>query len=269
MAYQHLTLHQEGFILTCTLSNPPAHTLNAAEVRELHRMLTTIENDPEIRVLIFTGGGEGVFIAHYEVEELAEMAETGHGLPDHMSRAMGELHAVHRLCLRLERLPAITIAALNGNVAGGGAEFALACDFRIMADGPYRFGMPQTTVGISPGAGGTQRLTRLIGVARTLDLVLLGTLLRPQQVLELGLVHRLYPEAEYKERLGIFARRLAERSPIALAAAKQAIQLGASLPLEQGLAYEQKAFTHTMRSQDAAKAMRAWLAGKPYVWTGR
>lgn len=269
MAYRHLGLHKEGHILTCTLSNPPTHTLNAEEVQELHQLVSEVEADPNIRVLIFTGGGEGVFIAHYEVAELAKMAETGRGLPDHMSRAMGELHAVHRLCLRLERLPAITIAALNGNAAGGGAEFALACDFRLMADGPYTFGLPQTNVGITPGAGGTQRLARLIGVARTLDLVLFGTMLRPQRVLELGLIHRLYPEAEFKEKLAIFASRLAERSPIALAAAKQAIQHGASLPLEQGLAYEQQAFTHTMRSQDAAKAMRAWLAGEPYTWTGR
>lgn len=269
MAYRHLTLQKSRHIVTCTLSNPPSHTLNAAVVRELHQMLSELETDASVRVLIFTGGGDGVFIAHYEVAELADMAETGNGLPDHMSSGQGELHAVHRLFLRFEQLPAITIAALNGNAAGGGAEFALACDFRLMADGPYFFGMPQTNVGITPGAGGTQRLARLIGVARTLDLVLLGTMLRPQRALELGLLHRLYTEAEFRERLAIFAARLAGRSPIALAAAKQAIHQGASLPMQQGLAYEQQAFTHTMRSQDAAKAMRAWLRGESYEWTGK
>lgn len=269
MAYKYLSLRKDGHIATCTLSNPPTHTLVAAEVRELLQLLNDIEADTNIRVLIFTGAGQGVFIAHYEVAELAEMAETGHGLPDHMSRGQGDLHVLHRLCLRLEQLPVITIAALNGNAAGVGAEFALACDFRLMADGPYLFGMPETNVGITPGAGGTQRLSRLIGVARTLDLVLLGTMLRPRRALEVGLVHRLYSEAEFAGKLALFANRLASRSPIALAAAKQAIHRGAYLSLEQGLAYEQQAFTHTMRSQDAAKAMRAWLRGETYEWTGR
>ena len=269
MAYKYLSLQRQGHIVTCTLSNPPTHTLVAAEVRELHQLVSEIETDPNVRVLIFTGGGEGIFIAHYEVAELAEMAETGHGLPDHMSHGKTDLHSIHRLCLRLEHLPIITIAALNGNAAGGGAEFALACDFRVMANGPYLFGVPQTNIGITPAAGGTQRLARLIGVARTLDLVLLGTMLKPKQVLELGLIHRLYDEDEFAEKLAVFANRLAERSPIALAAAKQAIHRGASLPMEQGLAYEQQAFTHTMRSKDAAKAMRAWLRGETYEWTGR
>jgi enoyl-CoA hydratase len=164
----------------------------------------------------------------------------------------------------------VTIAALNGNAAGGGCELSLACDFRLMADGPYRYGLPETGVGIIPGAGGTQRMARLLGTARALDLVLHGTLLTPAQALEVGLVHRVYPPSEFRAEVARFAENLAARAPIALAAAKRAIRAGAEQPrLEDGLAIEQEEFGRTMRSKDAAGAMRAWLEGKTYTWQGK
>lgn len=269
MSYQHLTVERMGHVLTCGMANPPSHTLTAAEVQELHRLLNEVEADPNIRVLVLTGAAEGVFIAHYDVAELADTAETHHGLPEHMTRGQGELHAVHRLCLRLEHMPAITIAALNGNAAGGGCEVSLACDFRLMADGPYSYGLPETTVGIIPGAGGTQRFAHMLGTAKALDLILHGTMLTPREAFDLGLIHRLYPDAEFRQRVAEFAETLASRAPIAISAAKQAINHGAYLPLEEGLSFEQRAFNRTMQSEDAVAAMRAWLRGEDYQWRGR
>ena len=229
-------------------------------------MLDDVEPDDSVRVLVLTGGGEGVFIAHYEVGELAAGAEAQAGAPS--SEGEVRLHPMHQLCLRLERMSAVTVAALNGSAAGGGCELSLACDFRLMADGDFAYGLPETSVGIIPGAGGIQLFSRLLGTARALDLILHARLLSPAEALDLGLVHRVFEAADFEREADAFARDLAGRAPIALAAAKQAIHRGVALELADGLAVEQRCFGRTMRSKDAAGAMRAWLNGESWVWKG-
>ena len=265
---QHWSESREGGVVTLVHANPPRHTLTAAGVRELHQRLDALEADTALRVLVLTGGGAGVFIAHYEVGELAAAAEGGGRGPAPAAAAPPRLHPFHELCLRLERLPAITVAALNGNAAGGGLELALACDFRLLADGAFRVGLPETSVGIIPGAGGTQRMARLLGTARALDLILHATLLAPREAEAIGLVHRVLAAASFAAEVRAFAADLAGRAPIALAAAKRAIRAGAERPLADGLALEQEQFERTMRSKDAAGAMRAFLRGEPFAWTG-
>jgi enoyl-CoA hydratase/carnithine racemase len=217
--------------------------------------------------VVFTGGGQDIFIRHYEVGELSESAarQTGEA-----PREAKQLHAMHRLILSLQRSRFVTIAAINGNAAGGGFEFALGCDFRIaIDDSKYALGLPETGVGIIPGAGGTQRYARLLGTAKALDLILHGRLVTPVEALELGLVHRLFPARDFEAGVRAFAETLAGRAPIALAAAKRAIYEGSELTLEAGLAVEQREFDRTMASEDAAGAMKNLLAGKPWEWTGR
>jgi enoyl-CoA hydratase len=258
-----------GGVVTLAHANPPRHTLTAEGVRELSERLDTLERDAALRVLVLAGSGAGVFIAHYEVGELAAAAE-GRSASAATALPAGprRLHPFHELCLRLERLSVPTVAALDGSAAGGGLELALACDFRLLADGPFRVGLPETSVGIIPGAGGTQRLARLLGTGRALDLILHATLLAPAEALALGLVHRVFPAARFAEETRAFAEDLAGRAPLALAAAKRAIRGGAERPLEEGLALEQEQFESTMRSKDAAGALRAYLRGQPYTWKG-
>ncbi len=263
------SLERRGRVVTCTHANPPRHTLTAAGVQSLHEQLDALERDPSLRVLVLTGGGEGVFVAHYEVGELAAAAHAPRGGAGQApAKERIRLHPFHALCLRLERLSAITLAALNGNAAGGGCELALACDFRLIADGPFHFGLPETSVGIIPGAGGTQRLARLLGTARALDLILHAKLLAPHEAFELGLVHRVVAVADFAVETQRFAEDLAGRAPIALAAAKRAIRMGVELPLAEGLALEQQEFERCMRSKDAAGALRAFLAGERWDWKG-
>ena len=279
MSWKHLEISRgtgaNAGVLTCTISNPPTHTLTAVGVMELQALLDEIEGDDSIRVVVFTGGGEGVFIAHYEVGELAAASEaqaeqaSDRGQKRRKDEDTSQRHPFHQTILRLERLPAITIAALNGSAAGGGCELSLGCDFRLMADGEFVYGLPETSVGIIPGAGGTQRFARLLGTAKALDLILHAKLMRPREALELGLLHRLFPVKSFREDVAAFAADLAGRAPIALAAAKQAIRSGSETTLEAGLAIEQACFERTMRSQDAAGAMRAWLSGKSYEWEGK
>ena len=270
-AYQYLEVEKTDHIACVTMSNPPTHTLVAAGVEELHQAVDALQDD-DVRVVVFRGGGEGIFIAHYEVGELA--ATSGARQKERAGAEAGTgrtetLHAFHRLCLKLEASPFLTIAALNGRAAGGGLEFALACDFRLTSDGPWKFGLPETSVGIIPGAGGTQRMARLLGTARALDLVLHARLMNPAEALQLGLVHRVFPAAEFDEKTDAFAKDLAGRAPIAMAAAKAAIHQGAGLPLSEALAFEQQQFDKTIRSEDAAGALTSVLKGKRWQWTGR
>ncbi|HSG87647.1 MAG TPA: enoyl-CoA hydratase/isomerase family protein [Pseudomonadales bacterium] len=257
----HLQIERDGHVVTCRMSNPPQHTLVAEEVAELAAFVADAGDD--VRVVVFTGGGEGVFIAHYEVGELA--AASGAARP----ASAEALHAMHRLLLLIESAPWVSVAAMNGSAAGGGFEFALACDFRLTSEGPWRFGLPETSVGIIPGAGGTQRLPRLIGTARALDLILHAQLLDPHEALDLGLVHRLWPQAAFATEVAAFAADLAARAPLALRAARRAIRAGVQLPLEAALAVEQREFDRVMASEDAATAMRAWLQGERWEWKGR
>jgi enoyl-CoA hydratase/carnithine racemase len=272
MAHE-VRLDREGTVATITLANPPRHTMTATMVGELDARVGEVESDPSVRVLVLTGGGDGVFIAHYEVEELADSADRQQGRSDDGAARPGgagpRLHPYNALMRRLEGLPQVTVAAVNGNAAGGGCELALACDFRLLADGRFRFGLPETSVGIIPGAGGTQRLTRLLGEARALDLVLHATLLSPADALALGLVHRVLPAERFPEEVQAFAEDLAARAPVALAAAKRAIRGGADLPLDEGLLLEQQEFGRCLRSEDAAGAMRAALRGERYTFQGR
>lgn len=277
MDYRHLDIDAPApGVLRCTMSNPPSHTLVAAEVEELGAFVAAAQDREDVRVVLFTGGGEGVFIRHYEVGELAVASERRQaaGAPSRTRAAGGALHPLNRLTLAMQQAPFVTIAAMNGNAAGGGLEFALGCDFRLLADGDYRVGLPETGVGIIPGAGGTVRFARLLGVARALDLVLHGTLLAPAQAHRLGLVHGLLPDGEFAAGALDYARRLAGRAPVALAAAKEAIYRGAEAGLEAGLGIEQDLFGRCMASRDAAVALRrvaqgAAGGGDAPEWQGR
>ena len=165
-------------------------------------MLDEVEEDQSVRALVFTSDAEDVFIAHYEVTELASWAgEVAKNVtnPKLLENQPKEPSPMHKLCLRLESMAAITIAAINGSTTGGGFELSLACDFRLLASGRSRVGLPETSIGIIPGAGGTQRYARLLGTAKALDLILHAKLLTPEQALDIGLVHRVFPRDTFHE----------------------------------------------------------------------
>ncbi|URQ67642.1 enoyl-CoA hydratase/isomerase family protein [SAR86 cluster bacterium] len=256
--FDHLRIEDRGHYMICYLSNPPSHTLNSSGVQEIHKFLDIIEKKDDLRVLAFTGEGENVFIRHYEVGELADSAEKNIE-SNKEARDPKELHAFHRMLLRLRELDAIVVAGINGNTAGGGCEFSLGCDLRVMADGDFLIGLPETSVGILPGGGGTQRLSRLIGSSRALDLILHAKLLKPLEAHNLGIINKLLTEKKFKEELDEYCEDLANRAPIALSQVKKIIHQGLEMSLEDSLLLEQKAFDVTMNSKDAARAMRSLL----------
>ena len=204
--YSHLRIEDEGQIIICYLSNPPTHTLTSKGVLEIHDFLDSLSANNDLRVLAFTGSGEDVFIKHYEVGELAETAERNISKNDKKSvdsekNSKKELHGFHKMLLKIRDLDAIVVAGINGNTAGGGCEFSLGCDLRVMSEGDYFIGLPETGVGILPGGGGTQRLARLIGSSRALDLILHGQLISNTQALDFGVINKILPKKSFIESL--------------------------------------------------------------------
>ena len=256
--FNHLRIEDRGHYIICYLSNPPTHTLNSSGVAEIHKFLDLAEKKDDLRVLAFTGEGENVFIKHYEVGELADSAEKN--IESNIdTKDPKELHAFHKMLLRIRDLDAIVVAGINGNTAGGGCEFSLGCDLRVMSDGDFLIGLPETSVGILPGGGGTQRLSRLIGSSRALDLILHAKLLKPSEAYNLGIINKILTEKKFKEELDEYCEDLANRAPIALSQVKKIIHQGLDMTLEDSLLLEQKAFDVTMNSKDAARAMRSLL----------
>ena len=277
--YKHLEIEDQGQIIICYLSNPPTHTLTAQGLLEIHDFLDSLVSNKELRILAFTGAGEDVFIRHYEVGELADTAEKNIGRQEETKKPdnnpIKELHGFHKMLLKIRDLDAIVVAGINGNTAGGGCEFSLGCDLRVMSSGDYFIGLPETSVGILPGGGGTQRLARLIGSSRALDLILHGQLISNVKALEFGIINEILPKESFLKSLKEYCQILANRAPIALREVKRAIHRGMDLPLEEALLLEQEAFNKTMNSKDAAKAMRTLLNSKEEIdvmskleWTG-
>jgi len=263
--FEYLRPRREGATLVVTMTNAPRNFLNAAMVRELTSLATDVERDESARALVLTGGVDGIFITHYDVGELADTADVlrEHAPAPPDAAAPPRLHGMHQLLLKLQSLPQPVIAAINGVAMGGGCELALACDFRLMAQG-FSIGLPEARVGILPGAGGTQRMTRLLGVAKALELMLLGDVVDAAEAQRIGLVHRAVPPERLLDEALALADQLAQRPPLSVALIKQCVLQGSELPLLDALRFEQDAFWQTMRSEDAARLMRQYLgSGRP------
>ena len=267
--YKHLEIEDQGQIIICYLSNPPTHTLTAQGLLEIRDFLDSLVSNKELRILAFTGAGEDVFIRHYEVGELADTAEKNIDRQEETKKPennpIKELHGFHKMLLKIRDLDAIVVAGINGNTAGGGCEFSLGCDLRVMSSGDYFIGLPETSVGILPGGGGTQRVARLIGSSRALDLILHGQLISNVKALEFGIINEILPKESFLKSLKEYCQILANRAPIALREVKRVIHRGMDLPLEEALLLEQEDFNKTMNSKDAANAMRTMLNSKEEI----
>ncbi|ACL01834.1 Enoyl-CoA hydratase/isomerase [Desulfatibacillum aliphaticivorans] len=270
MDYKYFDVSIEKNIAFCTFNNPPRHTITADGVFEFQRLLADLEAMDELMVFMLTGGNERFFIAHYEVGELASMSEDRQKKTEKPADKPKKLYPFNRLNLALEQSRLITIAAMNGQAHGGGLEIALSCDFRLAGKGKHTYGLPETNVGIIPGAGGTQRLARLLGVAKAMDLILHGKVYSAEEAYDLGVIHRLYEKETFWEEAKAFARKIGSRSPVALSLAKKAIRQGVLEPdFEKALLIEQNGLDAALKSEDAGGAMSAWLKGEKYQWKGR
>jgi enoyl-CoA hydratase len=257
-----IRIEQQGTIAIVRFDNPPHGYLDAGMVDELDRATAALAEDTAVRAVVLTGALPDVFIRHYDVSELAAMGNALRAKGRRFSEErLAPERTIDRVLSRLETMDKVAIAAINGTAMGGGFELCLACDLRLAQRGAYSLGQPEINIGILAGAGGTQRLTRLIGTARSLELSLRGRTVSPDEAAQLGMVHEAV-DGPVLERALAIARECAAKSPLAVKHIKRLVRGAEAVPLEQGLALERTLFLDLLVSDQASELMAAFVAGK-------
>ena len=249
-----LDVERRGRVVVVRIDHPPHNFMTAGMVRELQRLVRSLDGDRSVGAVVITGKPDDLYITHYDVGEiLASVRRAGIAAPPWLTAvilrvagavrhvpvlrelaertplaAVFELYRVHDLFLEMNRSDKVFIAAINGPATGGGCEISLACDIRVMADADIAIGLPEMTIDFNPGAGGTQRLPRLVGVGRALQMMLDGRTLSPREALDHGLIGAVVPADQVKEAAIHMGERLARRSPEAIRSLKRAVYEGAS-----------------------------------------
>lgn len=242
------TVERHGAVAVATFTRPPRNLMSMAAMTELEGVVDGIADDESVTVLIITGGVDGYFIAH---ADLGDLAQLGTGEP-----VEGDPGSWGRTFARLASMPQPVVAAINGQAWGGGSELALAATLRVAAESAT-LGQPEVAVGIPPGAGGTQRLPRLIGAGRAAELILSARTVDAAEALRIGYVDAVLPDEGFAEAAIEWAGRIAAHPRAAVVAAKRAIVDGAGLPLEDGLALEGRLFVECQTSADTVAIQRA------------
>jgi len=256
-----VTFAKEGRVGIITLNRPSANSYNREFIEAFGEAIAQAAQDEEVRVVIVRSALERFFSGGADVKAFAEN-------PPEVNMAM--VRRAHEVFNGIARLPKVFIAEIAGHALGGGLEIALACDLRFAARGEYRLGLPEVTLGLLPGTGGTQRLPRLIGWGKALELMVSGQTLTPEEAYQLGLVERLYPEREtLAQETRNFAEALARGASLAIAHIKRAVFEGLDKPLEDGLRLERELVEELFRSEDGQEGVRAFLEKRPPNYRGR
>lgn len=257
MAYRDINATLQEGIATITFNRPKAlNALSIGLLQEFAKALDEVAGDEAVRTLILTGAGEKAFVAGADITELATFDAL---------QAKGFSQAGHDIIGRLQRLPIPVIAAVNGYALGGGSEIALACDF-IYASENAMFGLPEITLGLIPGFGGTQRLPRLIGKNRAKEMIFTGRMITAAEAERIWLVNKVCAAESLMEEVLKTARSMAAKGRVSLRAAKQAINGGTETDLITGCSLEIDAFALCMASADAAEGTRAFLEKRKPVF---
>jgi len=254
---EFVRLEVDDGIGTIRLDRPPMNALNTA-VQEGLRVAAEAAGSPEVAAVVVYGG-EKVFAAGADIKEMADMSYAD------MAARAGALSSAFDA---IARIPKPVVAAINGFALGGGCELALACDWRVVAE-DAKLGQPEIKLGVIPGAGGTQRLSRLIGPARAKDLVFSGRMVDAQEALLIGLADRVVPAAEVYEQAVAMVRPYVGGPAQALRAAKLAVDGGLSLDLASGLAWESQLFASLFATEDKREGMAAFVEKRKPAFTGR
>jgi enoyl-CoA hydratase/carnithine racemase len=256
MAYENLIVEQEDNIGIITLNRPPANPLNRAILDELDAVLTEWERDKTVRAIIIAGG-EKTFSAGFDVKTI--------GTPE------GDKGAVRgrEVFRRIEKYPKPVIAAINGSAFGGGCELAMSCHFRIMVNSErVVMGQPEIDLGIIPGWGGTQRLPRLVGKTKALEMLLLGTRVSAPEALAIGLITRMSQPGQVMDDAKQLARALAKKAPITVQIILDVVTRGLETNLEQGLRIEEEGWQRVEKTKDAKEGIKAFIEKREPVFTG-
>lgn len=260
MPFENLLIERDGAVLIVTLNRPKVlNALNAQTLAELGQAVDEAAADEAVRVVVLTGAGEKSFVAGADINELAVQTPVN-----------GREHARsgQRVFDRIERLGKPVIAAVNGFALGGGCELAMACTVRIAAD-TARFGQPEVNLGLVPGYAGSQRLPRLVGRGRALELLLLGDMIGAQEAWRIGLVNRVVPAADLMAEARALAQALAQKAPVAVRYILDAVTSGADMTFADAEEYEATLFGLVSSTDDMREGTRAFLEKRAPSFTGR
>ena len=259
MELENVLIEVRGRVAVVTVNRPDKfNALNMATRRDILAAFDHLEKDPEVRVVVITGAGEKAFIAGADIGEFAGMTAVSQRAVMKGRRAFDAV----------EDFPKPVIAMINGFCLGGGCELALACDIRL-ASKKAKLGQPEIKLGIIPGGGGTQRLTRLVGEGKAMELILTGDFLSADEAHALGLVNHVYGPEELEAKTMELANRIAEMSPVALAMAKAAVKNAARQNLREGLDSEVDLFALCFSSEDKEEGVKAFLEKRKAEFKGR
>jgi enoyl-CoA hydratase len=250
---------REGRVAILTVNRPDKlNALNDQVRTDMLAALASLETDDGIGVIVITGAGEKSFIAGADIGEFAGRTP------------FDQRHAMRspRIFDIMSAYPKPVIAMINGFCLGGGCELAISCDIRIASE-KARFGQPEINLGLIPGGGGTQRLSRLVGLGHAMRLILSGDMIGAAEAREIGLVEMVTPHEELRARTLDLAARIAGKSPLTLRVAKEALRAGERLSIEDGITYERDLFCLCFSTADKEEGVKAFLAKRPAQWQGR
>jgi len=260
MTPTHLLVTRNEAVATITINRPDRlNALNAATIDELRAAVLEMRQDESVRTVIITGAGEKAFVAGADIAELSQQSPLGARITAQRGQHVFDL---------VETLGKPVIAAINGFALGGGCELAMACTLRVAAD-TARLGQPEINLGLIPGYGGTQRLSRLVGRGRALELLLRGHQIDAAEALRIGLVDRVVPGAELMAAALALAMELAAKAPVAARAILEAVHKGLQMPFAEGQAYEATLFGLVATTEDMQEGTRAFLEKRRPTFRGR
>ena len=248
-SYETLLVERRGRVAVITINRPQKlNALNIQTRAEGAAALEELREDESVRVVVITGAGEKAFVAGADISEFEGRTAV----------SQRDVMTARSLFTAVDTFPKPVIAMINGFCLGGGCELALSCDIRVASE-TARFGQPEINLGIIPGGGGTQRLTRLVGEGKAMELILTGDMIDAQHAYSLGLVNLVVPAADLEAKTMEMANRIAEKSPVALRMAKEAVKTAARANLDEGLRREIDLFALTFSSRDKDEGVRAFL----------
>lgn len=258
--YENITAENRDGILWLTINRPKVlNALNAKTVEEIGSVFSRAKQDEAVRCVIITGAGEKAFVAGADINELSSMSPvTGKFVSEQGQNVF----------LQIERFPKPVIAAINGFALGGGCELALACHIRIASE-KAQLGLPEVTLGIIPGYGGTQRMARLVGKGKALELICTGDRIAATDAERIGLVNKVVPAEQLASAAEEMGRKIVSRSPMAVRAAIEAINSGGDMPFEEGQVLEATLFGLLCATEDMKEGMAAFLEKRQANFPGR
>lgn len=260
MAFDNLLVERDGRVATITINRPKVlNALNAQTLAELRQLLAELEHDADVRAVIITGAGEKAFVAGADITELAEQTPVS---------GRETALAGQQVFDQIEQLGKPVIAAINGYALGGGCELAMACTLRLAADSA-KLGQPEINLGLLPGYAGTQRLARLVGKGRALELLLTGAPISATEAERIGLVNRVVPAAELLADARRLAEQLAAQAPVAVRYIIDAVNTGGDLPFGEACRYEATLFGLAAATDDMREGTRAFLDKRKPIFKGQ